>query len=221
MTVCAYCQPHCKQLVIADSSHWPSHIWKKKKYEKCYEGLKSAWICNIRMSMCVCVWNVFECEKTYTKAWAAITWNTYWIYWVALTHFTTLLRTVTVNPYREKLEAPARGQPRSTCGYGMLPSSAQDLPNGRWANQALASEHCLPHLPASLKSGGFQPQQINAATQWNKNTPGQGICMHGWGSSANAQNWESRKMSTLLGICELEMMKVSGDVGSLKKENPR
>ena len=144
------------------------------------------------MSMCVCVWNVFECEKTYTKAWAAITWNTYWIYWVALTHFTTLLRTVTVNPYREKLEAPARGQPRSTCGYGMLPSSAQDLPNGKWANQALASEHCLPHLPASLKSGGFQPQQINAATQWNKNTPGQGICMHGWGSRPQALNWEGK-----------------------------
>lgn len=75
--------------------------------------------------------------------------------------------------------------------------------------------------PSRPQLGRFQAQKISAIAQWNKNTPGQGICMHGWGSSANAQNWESRKMSTLLGICELEMMKVSGDVGSLKKENPR
>ena len=95
-------------------------------------------------------------------------------------------------PFPSETGSTSQGSAKVQLRMWNTASSAQDLPNGRWANQALASEHCLPHLPASLKSGGFQPQQINAATQWNKNTPGQGICMHGWDSRPQALNWEGK-----------------------------
>lgn len=175
---------------------------KKKSHMDTQDQLESV---NIRMSLCVCVYNVCEYGKTYIWAWVAITWNIYWIYWVALTRFTTLLRTVTVGSFTRGTGSTSQGTGQSQHWIGNDASYAQDLLHGRWANQALASEHCLPHLPPSLKSGWVQVQQINAAAQWNKNTQWQGIPMHVWGLGTQAQNWEKKeKVNTCWEPCELQ-----------------